>query len=210
MMRIRSMAEMPVRRVEISNTARNHIFRGLRVFSSTVPAVRLVWWSQSRHSNVVPERIGPTYVEPQRAHAGLPPQRASIQYARQSSSVANRFSNSVAVLGKSRQRSSGVRCVMAQLLAGHHVTHDYGGTKGRGTIHALLPLYLVVVLGTPALTVSGIAALIASVVAGTLWDAIGPIATFATGAVFTILAFAGLVAARNELPRNNPAISRAS
>jgi hypothetical protein len=73
------MAEMPVRRVEISNTARNHIFKGLRVFSRTVPEVRLVWWSQSRHSNVVPSRIVHTYVEPQRAHAGLPPQRASIQ-----------------------------------------------------------------------------------------------------------------------------------
>jgi hypothetical protein len=36
------MAEMPVRRVEISKTARNHIFRGLRVFSKSVPAVRLV------------------------------------------------------------------------------------------------------------------------------------------------------------------------
>jgi len=30
---------MPVRRVEISKIARNHIFRGLRVFSSTVPDV---------------------------------------------------------------------------------------------------------------------------------------------------------------------------
>jgi hypothetical protein len=36
------MAEMPARRVEISNTARNHIFSGLRVFSNSVPAVRLV------------------------------------------------------------------------------------------------------------------------------------------------------------------------
>src|SRR5499426_1251072 len=132
MMRCRSLAEMPVRRVEISNTARNHILSGLCVFSRTVPAVRLVWWSHSAHSNVVPSRIVHTRVEPQRAHAGLPPQRASIQYARQSSSVANRFSNSVAVLGKSRQRSSGVCCVMAQLLAGPHVTHDFGGTKGRG------------------------------------------------------------------------------
>jgi len=42
MMRSRSLAEMPVRRVEISNTARNHIFKGLRVFSSSVPEVRLV------------------------------------------------------------------------------------------------------------------------------------------------------------------------
>src|SRR5215470_4823259 len=138
MMRCRSLAEMPVRRVEISNTARNHILSGLCVFSSSVPEVRLVWWSHSRHSNVVPERIGHTYVEPQRAHAGLPPQRALIQYARQSSSVANRLSNSVAVFGKSRQRSSGVCCVMAQLLAGPHVTHDSGCTKGRGTLAACL------------------------------------------------------------------------
>jgi hypothetical protein len=49
MMRIRSMAEMPVRRVEISNKARNHT------------------------SNVVPLRLVRTRVEPQRAHAGLPP-----------------------------------------------------------------------------------------------------------------------------------------
>ena len=41
-MRSRSLAEMPVRRVLISNTARNHTFKGLRVFSSTVPEVRLV------------------------------------------------------------------------------------------------------------------------------------------------------------------------
>jgi hypothetical protein len=33
---------MPVRRVEISKIARNHIFKGFRVFSRTVPEVRLV------------------------------------------------------------------------------------------------------------------------------------------------------------------------
>jgi hypothetical protein len=33
---------MPVRRVEISKIARNHILSGLRVFSSSVPEVRLV------------------------------------------------------------------------------------------------------------------------------------------------------------------------
>jgi hypothetical protein len=27
-----------------------------------------------------------------------------------------------------------VRCVMAQLLAGPYVTHDFGGTKGIGMI----------------------------------------------------------------------------
>ena len=79
MMRCRSLAEMPVRRVEISKIARNHILSGLRVFSSSVPDVRLVWWPQSAHSNVVPSRIVHTRVELQRAHAGLPPQRASIQ-----------------------------------------------------------------------------------------------------------------------------------
>ena len=79
MMRCRSLAEMPVRRVEISNTARNHILSGLRVFSSTVPEVRLVWWSHSAHSKVVPSRIVHTRLQPQRAQAGSPPQRASIQ-----------------------------------------------------------------------------------------------------------------------------------
>ena len=70
---------VPVRRVEISNTARNHILNGLRVFSSTVPDVRLVWWPQSAHSNVVPLRIVHTRAEVHRAHAGSPPQRAWIQ-----------------------------------------------------------------------------------------------------------------------------------
>lgn len=42
MMRCRSLAEMPVRRVEISNTARNHVLNGFLVFSSSVPEVKLV------------------------------------------------------------------------------------------------------------------------------------------------------------------------
>ena len=42
MMRCKSLAEMPVRRVLISNTARNHILNGFLVFSSSVPDVRLV------------------------------------------------------------------------------------------------------------------------------------------------------------------------
>jgi hypothetical protein len=42
MMTCRSLAEMPVRRVEISKMARNHILSGLRVLSRTVPEVRLV------------------------------------------------------------------------------------------------------------------------------------------------------------------------
>ena len=79
MMRCKSLAEMPVRRVEISKIARNHILKGLRVFSSTVPDVSDVWWPHSAHSNVVPPRIVHTRVEAQRAQAGLPPHRASIQ-----------------------------------------------------------------------------------------------------------------------------------
>jgi len=79
MMRCRSLPEMPVRRVEISKIARNHILSGLLVFSSTVPEVRLVWWPHSAHSNVVPSRIVHTRLLSQRAQAGLPPQRALIQ-----------------------------------------------------------------------------------------------------------------------------------
>lgn len=37
-----SLAEMPLRRAAISNTARNHILSGFLVFSSSVPEVRLV------------------------------------------------------------------------------------------------------------------------------------------------------------------------
>lgn len=87
MIRCRSLAEIPVRRVEISKIARNHILSGLWVFSSSVPDVRLVWCPQSAHSNVVPSRIVHTCVELQRAHDGSPPQRAAIQ-ARQSSVAA--------------------------------------------------------------------------------------------------------------------------
>ena len=79
MIRCRSLAEMPVRRVEISKIARNHIFKGFLVFSSSVPEVRLVWWPQCAHSNVVPSRIVHTRVLLHRAQAGSPPQRASIQ-----------------------------------------------------------------------------------------------------------------------------------
>ncbi len=43
MMRWNSFPEMPVRRAEISKMARNHIFKGLRVFSKTVPDVSDVW-----------------------------------------------------------------------------------------------------------------------------------------------------------------------
>ena len=43
---------------------------------------------------------------------------------------------------------------------------------------------------------SGIAMLVASVIAGALWDTFGPAATFAVGAVVTAAALGGLVAAR--------------
>jgi len=42
MMRCNSLAEMPLRRAAISKMARNQTFSGLRVLSSSVPAVRLV------------------------------------------------------------------------------------------------------------------------------------------------------------------------
>jgi MFS family permease len=46
---------------------------------------------------------------------------------------------------------------------------------------------------------SGIAALIASLAAGALWDTFGPAATFSAGAGFTIVALVGLLAARHRL-----------
>jgi len=47
----------------------------------------------------------------------------------------------------------------------------------------------------------GIAMLVASVVAGALWDSYGPTATFAVGAVFTGVALAGLVIVQGWLQR---------
>jgi MFS family permease len=47
---------------------------------------------------------------------------------------------------------------------------------------------------------SGLSLLIASVLAGELWERIGPQGTFLAGAVLTILAFAGLAAARRIAP----------
>jgi hypothetical protein len=41
--------------------------------------------------------------------------------------------------------------------------------------------------------------LVASVVAGALWDAHGPAATFVAGAIFTTLAFAGLAIVQGRL-----------
>jgi hypothetical protein len=52
MMRCKSLAEMPMRRVEISKIARNHVLSGLRVH---------------------------TRLPSQRAHDGSPPQRAATQ-----------------------------------------------------------------------------------------------------------------------------------
>jgi MFS family permease len=45
----------------------------------------------------------------------------------------------------------------------------------------------------------GIALLVASVIAGALWDAYGPTATFAAGALFSTLALAGLALVRPQL-----------
>lgn len=79
MMRCRFLPEMPVRGVEISKIARNQIFKGLRDFFGTVPDVSDVWWPHAAHSKRMPPRISRTRVELHLAHAGLPPQRASIQ-----------------------------------------------------------------------------------------------------------------------------------
>ncbi len=105
MMRCSSLAEMPLRRALISKIARNQTLKGFFVFSSSVPDVSEVWWPQSAHSNSVPPRSSQVRVLSQHAHRGVPLQRAWIQYARQASSVANRFSKSSAVFGKLRQRS---------------------------------------------------------------------------------------------------------
>jgi MFS family permease len=47
---------------------------------------------------------------------------------------------------------------------------------------------------------SGLALLAASVVAGALWDSLGPQATFLAGAVFTAVALVGLLAVRWRVP----------
>jgi MFS family permease len=49
---------------------------------------------------------------------------------------------------------------------------------------------------------SGVATLVASVIAGALWDAFGSEGTFAGGAVFTVVALIGLFVARHRLPNN--------
>ena len=48
---------------------------------------------------------------------------------------------------------------------------------------------------------SGIALLAASAVAGALWQALGPAATFTAGAVFTAIAGAALFACSGHVPR---------
>jgi hypothetical protein len=45
----------------------------------------------------------------------------------------------------------------------------------------------------------GLALLVASVIAGTLWDAVGPQGTFLGGAAFTVLTLAGLLPVRGRL-----------
>jgi len=48
--------------------------------------------------------------------------------------------------------------------------------------------------------IGGLAALVASVLAGALWDGFGPQATFLTGAGFTAVALLGLALVRRRLP----------
>lgn len=63
-------------------------------------------------------------------------------------------------------------------------------------IHALLPVYLTVGLGATALAV---ALLLASVIAGGLWQWIGSEATFLAGASFAAIAALGLLPLRHKL-----------
>ena len=55
--------------------------------------------------------------------------------------------------------------------------------------------------------VSGVVLLAASVIAGALWDSAGPEGTFLAGAIFTAVAFAGLVAVRGRLVAARNALS---
>jgi hypothetical protein len=47
--------------------------------------------------------------------------------------------------------------------------------------------------------ITGLALLVASVIAGALWDGVGPQATFLAGAAFTVLTLAGLLPVREKL-----------
>ncbi|PDT54670.1 MULTISPECIES: MFS transporter [Sinorhizobium] len=53
--------------------------------------------------------------------------------------------------------------------------------------------------------VTGIALLLASIIAGALWDIAGPQATFVAGAAFTLLTILGLVPVSSRLPRRDRA-----
>jgi MFS family permease len=53
--------------------------------------------------------------------------------------------------------------------------------------------------------ITGVALLIASVVAGALWDAAGPQGTFLAGAVFTLLTLVGLLPVRARLGKQEAA-----
>jgi MFS family permease len=53
---------------------------------------------------------------------------------------------------------------------------------------------------------AGAAVLAASIIAGTLWDAIGPRATFLAGACFAAAALVGLVLIRDRLPKNGASL----
>src|SRR5258708_7233480 len=50
--------------------------------------------------------------------------------------------------------------------------------------------------------ITGLALLVASVIAGALWDVVGPQGTFLAGAVFTVLTLAGLLPLRGRLGRH--------
>ncbi|SJZ37582.1 Predicted arabinose efflux permease, MFS family [Enhydrobacter aerosaccus] len=52
--------------------------------------------------------------------------------------------------------------------------------------------------------VTGLAMLAASMIAGLLWDAVGPVGTFLTGAVFAVVSGLGLFAARGRLADRSP------
>ena len=47
---------------------------------------------------------------------------------------------------------------------------------------------------------TGVAVLVASVLAGALWEVVGPTATFGAGAVFALVALAGLALVRTKTP----------
>ena len=49
--RSRVLAEKPLLAVVTCHAASNHVVKGVRVFSSIVPAVINVWWRQTRHTS---------------------------------------------------------------------------------------------------------------------------------------------------------------